>query len=57
MTLFQAFLEFEDEQAANNFVTLHQEHAPQIRGRTVFVQFSNHKELKTDQAHSFQVGI
>ena len=50
----QAFLEFEDEQAANNFVTLHQEHAPQIRGRTVFVQFSNHKELKTDQAHSFQ---
>jgi hypothetical protein len=57
VTLFQAFLEFEDEQAANNFVTLHQEHAPQIRGRTVFVQFSNHKELKTDQAHSFQVGI
>ena len=50
----QAFLEFEEEQAANNFVTLHQEHAPQIRGRTVFVQFSNHKELKTDQAHSFQ---
>ena len=24
----------------------------QLRGRAVYVQFSNHKELKTDQTHS-----
>lgn len=29
----------------------------QLRGRAVYVQFSNHKELKTDQTHSNAVSI
>jgi hypothetical protein len=28
-----------------------------VRGRTVYVQFSNHRELKTDQNHSITVMI
>ena len=52
---FQAFLEFLDEQAAVTMVSFHQQNPAQIRMRSVYVQFSNHKELKTDQANSFQV--
>lgn len=29
----------------------------QLRGRAVYVQFSNHKELKTDQTHSNAVSF
>ncbi|XP_061192667.1 polypyrimidine tract-binding protein 2-like isoform X2 [Saccostrea echinata] len=50
----QAFLEFIDEQAAVTMVSFHQQNPAQIRMKPVYVQFSNHKELKTDQAHSFQ---
>ncbi|XP_022314435.1 polypyrimidine tract-binding protein 3-like isoform X2 [Crassostrea virginica] len=50
----QAFLEFLDEQAAVTMVSFHQQNPAQIRMRSVYVQFSNHKELKTDQANSFQ---
>ncbi|XP_062617995.1 polypyrimidine tract-binding protein 1-like isoform X6 [Saccostrea cucullata] len=50
----QAFLEFLDEQAAVTMVSFHQQNPAQIRMKPVYVQFSNHKELKTDQAHSFQ---
>ncbi|CAG0914871.1 unnamed protein product [Notodromas monacha] len=48
----QAFLEFGDEASANQMVTYFMTAAAQLRGRTVYVQFSNHKELKTDQNHS-----
>nr|XP_011436710.1 polypyrimidine tract-binding protein 1 isoform X12 [Crassostrea gigas] len=50
----QAFLEFLDEQAAVTMVSFHQQNPAQIRMKPVYVQFSNHKELKTDQANSFQ---
>ncbi|XP_052258277.1 polypyrimidine tract-binding protein 3-like isoform X5 [Dreissena polymorpha] len=50
----QAFLEFEDEGVAATFVNYYTKMPCQIRGKQVYVQFSQHKELKTDQAHSFQ---
>lgn len=48
----QAFLEMADESAASTMVTYFTSCMAQLRGRAVFVQFSNHKELKTDQTHS-----
>lgn len=50
----QAFLEFNDESAANTMVNYHQTTPAQVHLKSVYVQFSNHKELKTDQAHAFQ---
>ncbi|XP_052776192.1 polypyrimidine tract-binding protein 1-like isoform X7 [Mya arenaria] len=50
----QAFLEFEDEGLATTFVNYYTKMPCQIRGKQVYVQFSQHKELKTDQTHSFQ---
>ncbi|KAL5022332.1 hypothetical protein ScPMuIL_001487 [Solemya velum] len=50
----QAFLEFQDESAASTMVSYHTTTPAQIRLKQVYVQFSNHKELKTDQTHSFQ---
>ncbi|XP_022242064.1 polypyrimidine tract-binding protein 1-like isoform X1 [Limulus polyphemus] len=48
----QAFLEMADETAATSMVNYYNNSGtPIIRGRTVYVQFSNHKELKTDNAH------
>lgn len=38
-------------------VSFHQQNPAQIRMKPVYVQFSNHKELKTDQANSFQVRL
>ena len=52
---FQAFLEFEDESVAATFVNYYTKMPCNVRGRQVYVQFSKHNELKTDQAHSFQV--
>ncbi|XP_075236008.1 polypyrimidine tract-binding protein 1 heph isoform X3 [Lycorma delicatula] len=48
----QAFLEMADEVAASTMVTYFTSCTAQLRGRAVYVQFSNHKELKTDQSHS-----
>lgn len=48
----QAFLEMADESAASTMVTYFTSCMAQLRGRAVYVQFSNHKELKTDQTHS-----
>lgn len=48
----QAFLEMADESAATNMVTMFTATPPIVRGRTVYVQFSNHRELKTDQNHT-----
>lgn len=50
----QAFLEFEDESVAATFVNYYTKMPCNVRGRQVYVQFSKHNELKTDQAHSFQ---
>ncbi|XP_053698624.1 polypyrimidine tract-binding protein 2 isoform X3 [Sabethes cyaneus] len=48
----QAFLEMADESAATSMVTMFTAQPPVVRGRTVYVQFSNHRELKTDQNHT-----
>ncbi|XP_077285206.1 polypyrimidine tract-binding protein 1 heph isoform X9 [Arctopsyche grandis] len=48
----QAFLEMADETSAVAMVTYFSGCMAQLRGRAVYVQFSNHRELKTDQTHS-----
>lgn len=48
----QAFLEMADESAAVAMVACFTGCMAQLRGRAVYVQFSNHRELKTDQTHS-----
>lgn len=48
----QAFLEMADEVSATAMVACFNNNPPQVRGRIVYVQFSNHRELKTDQSHS-----
>uniref|UniRef100_H2MG45 Polypyrimidine tract binding protein 1 n=1 Tax=Oryzias latipes TaxID=8090 RepID=H2MG45_ORYLA len=46
----QAFLEMNSEEAAQNMVGYYSTVMPIIRQQPVFVQFSNHKELKTDNS-------
>ncbi|XP_073951095.1 polypyrimidine tract-binding protein 1 heph isoform X4 [Choristoneura fumiferana] len=48
----QAFLEMAEEISAVAMVAYFGGCVAQLRGRAVYVQFSNHKELKTDQTHS-----
>ncbi|XP_026472617.1 polypyrimidine tract-binding protein 1 [Ctenocephalides felis] len=48
----QAFLEMSDENAATAMVAYFNNCSAQLRGRAVYVQFSNHTELKTDKTHS-----
>uniref|UniRef100_A0A2I9LPH8 Polypyrimidine tract-binding protein 1 n=1 Tax=Centruroides hentzi TaxID=88313 RepID=A0A2I9LPH8_9SCOR len=49
----QAFLEMTDEVSATTMVNYFvNSGSPVVRNRTVYVQFSNHKELKTDSSHS-----
>uniref|UniRef100_A0A8C9XN36 Polypyrimidine tract binding protein 1 n=1 Tax=Sander lucioperca TaxID=283035 RepID=A0A8C9XN36_SANLU len=46
----QAFLEMNSEEAAQNMVGYYSTVMPIIRHHPVYVQFSNHKELKTDNS-------
>lgn len=46
--LFQAFLEMGTEEAAITMINYYTTVTPHIRNVPVFVQYSNHKELKTD---------
>ncbi|XP_028300914.1 polypyrimidine tract-binding protein 1b isoform X1 [Gouania willdenowi] len=46
----QAFLEMNSEEAAQNMVGYYSTMMPVIRHQPVYVQFSNHKELKTDHS-------
>ncbi|KAK0167318.1 hypothetical protein PV327_004733 [Microctonus hyperodae] len=48
----QALIEMADENAATTMVGYYAASGASLRGRAVYVQFSNHRELKTDQAHS-----
>lgn len=57
MSIIQAFLEMADESAASAMVNCYAGCMAQLRGRAVYVQFSNHRELKTDQTHSNAVSI
>lgn len=51
-TLFQAFVEYEDENSAVQLVAVSCVSPINLRGRTVFCQYSNHQELKTDKQQS-----
>ncbi|KAK5907685.1 hypothetical protein CesoFtcFv8_005505 [Champsocephalus esox] len=46
----QAFLEMNSEEAAQNMVGYYSTLVPIIRHHPVYIQFSNHKELKTDNS-------
>uniref|UniRef100_A0A673BQI6 Polypyrimidine tract-binding protein 2-like n=1 Tax=Sphaeramia orbicularis TaxID=375764 RepID=A0A673BQI6_9TELE len=46
----QAFLELSTEEAAITMVNYYTAVTPQVRNTPVFIQYSNHKELKTDSA-------
>lgn len=46
----QAFLEMSSEDAAQNMVGYYSSVLPLVRNQPVHVQFSNHKELKTDNS-------
>jgi hnRNP-L/PTB/hephaestus splicing factor len=46
----QALLEMADVTSAATMVNYFTDHPPQIRGRTVYVQFSNHEQLKTESS-------
>jgi len=48
----QAFLEMEEEPSAISMVNYFTNCVAQLRERSVYVQFSNHTSLKTDQTHS-----
>ncbi|XGW12730.1 hypothetical protein V3C99_013412 [Haemonchus contortus] len=50
----QAFVEYEDEHSAVGFVTSMNAVPIQIRGRTIFAQYSTHQELKLDKTRSVQ---
>lgn len=47
----QAFLEMGTEEAAVTMVNYYSKVTPLIRNIQVFIQYSNHKELKTDAAN------
>ncbi|KFQ22944.1 Polypyrimidine tract-binding protein 3, partial [Mesitornis unicolor] len=44
----QAFLEMYSEEAAANLISYYSSCAPQLQGQSVYIQYSNHRELKTD---------
>merc|ERR1712214_190357 len=48
----QAFLEMDEEASASAMVNYFTNCVAQLRERSVYVQFSNHTSLKTDQTHS-----
>lgn len=46
----QAFIELNTEEAANTMVSYYTTVTPILRGQGIYIQFSNHKELKTDNS-------
>lgn len=54
MALLQAFLEMSTEEAAMTMVNYYATVTPHVRNVPVYIQYSNHKELKTDAGN--QVG-
>ncbi|XP_043909702.1 polypyrimidine tract-binding protein 1 isoform X2 [Protopterus annectens] len=46
----QAFVEMNTEEAANTMVSYYSTVTPLLRNQPIFIQFSNHKELKTDNS-------
>uniref|UniRef100_A0A8C7YWK7 Polypyrimidine tract binding protein 2b n=1 Tax=Oryzias sinensis TaxID=183150 RepID=A0A8C7YWK7_9TELE len=52
----QAFLELGTEEAAITMVNYYTAVTPQVRNTPVFIQYSNHKELKTDSSPGSSAG-
>lgn len=50
MSLFalQAFIEMASEEAAITMVNYYTAATPHVRNQPVYIQYSNHRELKTD---------
>ncbi|XP_071583802.1 polypyrimidine tract-binding protein 1 isoform X3 [Heliangelus exortis] len=46
----QAFIEMNTEEAANTMVNYYTTVTPVLRNQPIYIQFSNHKELKTDNS-------
>lgn len=46
----QAFIELNTEEAANTMVSYYTTVTPVLRSQAIYIQFSNHKELKTDNS-------
>ena len=46
----QAFIEMNTEEAANTMVNYYTSVTPVLRGQPIYIQFSNHKGLKTDSS-------
>ncbi|XP_048197786.1 polypyrimidine tract-binding protein 1 isoform X2 [Perognathus longimembris pacificus] len=46
----QAFIEMNTEESANTMVNYYTSVTPVLRGQPIYIQFSNHKELKTDSS-------
>uniref|UniRef100_A0A2K5XJI4 Polypyrimidine tract-binding protein 1 n=1 Tax=Mandrillus leucophaeus TaxID=9568 RepID=A0A2K5XJI4_MANLE len=46
----QAFIEMNTEEAANTMVNYYTSVTPVLRSQPIYIQFSNHKELKTDSS-------
>ncbi|NXD70742.1 PTBP1 protein, partial [Eolophus roseicapillus] len=46
----QAFIEMNTEEAANTMVNYYTTVTPVLRSQPIYIQFSNHKELKTDSS-------
>lgn len=49
-TSAQAFIEMNTEEAANTMVNYYTTVTPVLRSQPIYIQFSNHKELKTDNS-------
>lgn len=55
--LLQAFLEMASEEAAVTMVNYYTPVTPHLRSQPVFIQYSNHRELKTDNLPNQAVSI
>ena len=53
----QAFLELNSEESAQSMVSYYSSVTPLIRNHPVYVQYSTHKELKTDNSPNQVVGL
>uniref|UniRef100_A0A7M4F999 Polypyrimidine tract-binding protein 1 n=1 Tax=Crocodylus porosus TaxID=8502 RepID=A0A7M4F999_CROPO len=53
----QAFIEMNTEEAANTMVNYYTTVTPVLRSQPIYIQFSNHKELKTDNSPNQAVFI
>lgn len=49
--ILQAFLELSTEEAAMTMVNYYSAVTPHVRNMPVYIQYSNHKELKTDNSN------